>query len=237
MGYVFLVVAALTAAITMFYTIRFLSYTFFGEKSQNVVEQEKKEGGHLHKTSPLMWVPLVLLAAGTIMSGWLGPVVEKFMASNTWFDFATTFSYHPHIPTYGEFLGHTFGTWGFGLTIGVLVLGAVPAIFMFVLKKVDLKKLREENKFTKAIYNFLYMRWYINSFYYICLRAFKKFCELTYEHFDLKVVDGSNYLIASGTMKSGEVFRKSHTGILSMNFIYMLIGAIILLAVFLLTAV
>ncbi|MHA1432614.1 MAG: hypothetical protein ACTSO7_02090 [Candidatus Heimdallarchaeota archaeon] len=64
-----------------------------------------------------------------------------------------------------------------------------------------------------------------------------KFAEFTYEHFDLKVIDGSNNLIASGTMKSGEVFRKSHTGILSMNFIYMLIGAIILLAILLITAV
>ena len=236
MGYIFLAVAALTAALTIFYTIRFLSYTFFGEKSENVKAQEKKEGGHLHKTSPSMLIPLILLAAGTLMSGWLGPFVEKFMTSNTWFN-AASFSYHPHIPTYGEFLGHTFGTWGFGLTIGVLVLGAIPAIFMFVLKKVDLKKLREENKFTKAIYQFLYMRWYINSFYYLCIKAFKKFTELAYEHFDLKVIDGSNYLIASGTMKSSEVFRKSHTGILSMNFIYMLIGAIILLAVLLITAV
>ncbi|MHA1127103.1 MAG: NADH-quinone oxidoreductase subunit 5 family protein [Candidatus Heimdallarchaeota archaeon] len=166
MGYVFLAIAALTAAITIFYTIRFLFYTFFGEKSENVKAQEKKEGGHLHKTSPLMWIPLILLAAGTLVSGWLGPVVEKFMASNTWFDAATTFDLsHLHIPTYGEFLGHTFGTWGFGLTIGALVLGAIPATFMFVLKKVDLKKLREENKFTKAIYTFLYNRWYINAFY------------------------------------------------------------------------
>ncbi len=236
-GFALLAVAALTAAITIFYTIRFIFNTFFGEKSDNVKAQEKKEGGHLHKTSPLMWIPLILLAAGTIMSGWLGPVVEKFMASNTWFAASSLDTSHIHIPTYGEFLGHTFGTWGFGLTIGVLVLGAIPAIFMFVLKKVDLKKLREENKFTKAIYTFLYNRWYINAFYYICLRGFKKFAELTYEHFDLKVIDGSNNLIASGTMKSGEVFRKSHTGILSMNFIYMLIGAIILLAILLITAV
>ncbi|MHA1504589.1 MAG: NADH-quinone oxidoreductase subunit 5 family protein, partial [Candidatus Heimdallarchaeota archaeon] len=236
-GYALLAVAALTAALTIFYTIRFIFNTFFGEKSENVKVQEKKEGGHLHKTSPLMWIPLILLAAGTVMSGWLGPVVEKFMASNTWFAASSFDLSHLHIPTYGEFLGHTFGSWGFGLTIGVLVLGAIPAIFMFVLKKVDLKKLREENKFTKAIYTFLYNRWYINAFYYILVRGFKKFAELTYEHFDLKVIDGSNNLIASGTMKSGEVFRKSHTGILSMNFIYMLIGAIILLAILLITAV
>ena len=73
----------------------------------------------------------------------------------------------------------------------------------------------------------------MNHAIYWCLRKFKVFTEWLYENFDLKVIDRSNYIIASGTMKSGEVFRKTHTGILSVNFLYMLLGAIILIAVLL----
>jgi hypothetical protein len=88
-----------------------------------------------------------------------------------------------------------------------------------------------------AITTFFTMRWYMNTAIYWCARKFKQFAELSYEYFDLRVIDRTNYVIASGTTKTAEVFRKTHTGILSVNFIYMLLGAIILLAVLLFVVV
>jgi NADH:ubiquinone oxidoreductase subunit 5 (subunit L)/multisubunit Na+/H+ antiporter MnhA subunit len=104
----------------------------------------------------------------------------------------------------------------------------------YIARKWDAKKV-QENKFMAGITTFFAKRWYMNIAIYWCLRKFKRFAELSYEYFDLKVIDRANYVIADGTMKSGEVFRKTHTGILSVNFIYMLLGAVILLAVLLFT--
>ncbi|MEA2070782.1 MAG: NADH-quinone oxidoreductase subunit L [Asgard group archaeon] len=233
-GWIFLAVGAIAAVLTLFYTIRFLAFTFSGEKSENVLEVEEHQGGHLHKTHPTMWIPLILLAAGTIVSGFIGPFVEQFMSSNTWFSAATTFTVEEFHLNYGHYLAHTFGSWTFyGVTLGIIAVGGIPAYFLFVQRKWDLKKLKQENKFINGLYTILHRRWFINDFYYILLRGFKKFSELAYEYFDLRVIDQLNYIIASGTMKSGEVFRKTHTGVLSVNFIYLLFGIMAILIILL----
>lgn len=232
-GWIFFVVAAITAAFTFYYTIRFLSHTFLGEKSENVKHVEEEHGGHLHKTSATMWIPLVLLAATTAVIGFFAPFVEQFISHNNWFDAATTFTVEEFHLDYGHFFGHTFGFSPptFWITLGILLIGGLPAYYLFTKKQWDTERILEQNKFVKAIHTFFYRRWYINSFYYWCLRKFKRFAEISYKYFDLAVIDRSNYAIATGTMESSEVFRKTHTGILSVNFVYMLLGAIILLVV------
>jgi len=235
-GWIFFIIAAIAAAMTFFYTLRMLGRAFGGEKSENVEHVEKEHGGHLHKTSPIMWVPLMLLAAGTIVIGFLSPIVENFMTHNTWFDNATTFVAEIKHINYAEFFGHTFGFAPptFWITLGILLVGGLPAYFLYLGRQWSYEKV-QENKAMKGITTFFYNRWYMNAGIYWCLRKFKRFAELAYEYFDLRVIDRTNYVIASGTMKTAEVVRKTHTGILSVNFIYMLLGAIILLAILIFT--
>ncbi|MBN1329365.1 MAG: NADH-quinone oxidoreductase subunit L [Candidatus Heimdallarchaeota archaeon] len=235
-GWIFFIIAAITAALTFFYTLRMLGRTFGGESSKNVKHIEEEHHGHLHKTSPIMWVPLVILAIGTIVLGFLSPLVENFMTSNVWFSGATTFIAEQSHVNYGEFFAHTFGFAPptFWITIGILAVGFAFAYPLYLGRQWSYDKV-QENKFMRAITTFFYNRWYMNAGIYWCLRQFKRFAEWSYEKIDLKVIDGANYVIAAGTTKSAEVFRKTHTGILSVNFIYMLVGAIILLAVLLFT--
>jgi NADH-quinone oxidoreductase subunit L len=233
-GWIFLVVAAIAAFLTFFYTIRFLCYTFFGEKTENVKHHEAEHGGHLHKTHPTMWIPLMILAAGTAVMGFFAPFVEKFMASNNWFAAATTFTVDAFHLDYGHFFAHTFGSITFLITVVVLLLaGVLGWLFYYKKGREEVQTMVQENGFLKGMYTFFYRRWYINDFYYLCLRGFKRFSELAYEFFDLKVIDRTNYLIADGTMKTGEVVRKTHTGVLSINFLYVLGGAIVILAILL----
>jgi len=235
-GWVLFGVAAISAIMTIFYTLRFLGWTFFGEKTDHVKEVEKENHGHLHKPGVTLWLPLWILMVGTIVLGFLSPLVETFVSKNDWFA-AMSVHVEETVVHYGEFLGHTFGFAPptFWITLGILAAGGLPAIFFFITRKWDSRAMVEKNKFLKGINTFLYKRWYMNTAIYWCLRKFKRFAELTYEYFDLKVIDRTNYVIASGTMKTGEVVRKTQTGILSVNFIYMLLGAIILLAVLLFT--
>ncbi len=230
-GIIFLILAALVAAMTFFYTLRMIGYTFLGEKSKNVEHVEKEHDGHLHKTNIVMWLPLWILTAGTIVMGFLGPLVQNFMTNNNWFA-AASFTAEQAPIHYGEWLGHVFGSWTFLATIIALAISFTFGYLFYIGRQWDTKKV-QENKFMHAITTFFTMRWYMNTAIYWFIRKFKRFAELSYEYFDLRVIDRTNYVIASGTTKTAEVFRKTHTGILSVNFIYMLLGAIIILAVLL----
>jgi NADH-quinone oxidoreductase subunit L len=60
-------VAALAAGMTAFYMTRQVILTFFGKFRGG----EKMEP-HLHEAPSVMWVPLVVLAVGSIVAGWVG---------------------------------------------------------------------------------------------------------------------------------------------------------------------
>jgi NADH-quinone oxidoreductase subunit L len=61
------IVAALAAAMTAFYMTRQVILTFFGK-----FRGGEKAEHHLHEASPIMWVPLVILAVGSFVAGWVG---------------------------------------------------------------------------------------------------------------------------------------------------------------------
>jgi NADH-quinone oxidoreductase subunit L len=61
------VIAALAAGMTAFYMTRQVILTFFGK-----FRGGEKVEHHLHEASPVMWVPLVILALGSILAGFVG---------------------------------------------------------------------------------------------------------------------------------------------------------------------
>ncbi|MBS7287806.1 MAG: hypothetical protein KIH01_03430 [Candidatus Freyarchaeota archaeon] len=69
--------AAIVVAITTFYTFRMIGLVFHGEPSSHVKKIEEEHGPV--KEAPLvMWVPLVILAAATLVAGWLEPLFRQF---------------------------------------------------------------------------------------------------------------------------------------------------------------
>jgi NADH-quinone oxidoreductase subunit L len=67
------IVGFITAGMTAFYVFRAVFLTFFGKSR---VSEEAKH--HLHESPAVMTVPLIILAAGSIVIGWLGvPEVLK----------------------------------------------------------------------------------------------------------------------------------------------------------------
>jgi NADH-quinone oxidoreductase subunit L len=62
-------VGTITAAITAFYMFRLFFLTFHGE-----FRGSEEQRHHLHESPPSMTVPLVVLAIGSVVAGWLGIV-------------------------------------------------------------------------------------------------------------------------------------------------------------------
>ncbi len=73
------VVGLITAGLTAFYMSRAVWMTFFG-KFRGTAEQEH----HLHESPPVMTWPLRVLAAGAIVTGFLG--MPKFWGLGNWID-------------------------------------------------------------------------------------------------------------------------------------------------------
>ncbi|MGH7444084.1 MAG: NADH-quinone oxidoreductase subunit L [Longimicrobiales bacterium] len=60
------VVALIAALMTAFYMTRLMIMTFHGENRTG-----EKERSHLHEVGPVMWLPLVILAAFSVVGGWI----------------------------------------------------------------------------------------------------------------------------------------------------------------------
>lgn len=74
---IFFAIAAIVVAMTTFYTFRMVGLTFHGPESKHVKSYEK-EKGPIHEAPKVMWVPLAILAGGTLLAGWFEPVFRKY---------------------------------------------------------------------------------------------------------------------------------------------------------------
>jgi len=167
------VLGIITAGLTAAYSIRMIIRVFLYEPS--------KKSGHAHEPGLLMLMPYVILAAASLVLGVLWPLVEE---------------------GYLEFLGKaTLGVEEAevhvgvepSLAVGTLTLvgfGIITVYYIYEFKKLKPYRLAEREPLFRAIHNFLYDRWYINSVYYIVIvGGFRKLSSTLYRAWDRSVVD------------------------------------------------
>ncbi len=209
-----LIVAAVTAAFTFFYSIRMIGMTFLGKESEHVKELEK-EGHHIRDPSPIMWVPLIVLAFFTLIGGAFQPFLQGF--------FSPVLP-HVEITSLPTFATETFTSPTFLVTIIVLVLGGVPAYFLYVSRTASPIELIKKSTILKGLYTFLWNRWYINSFYYkVFVYGVIGLSRLIFRTLEYEI-DQFNYFIADVGKWFSNVFRRIQTGVLSWNMILILLG-------------
>jgi NADH-quinone oxidoreductase subunit L len=218
--------AALTAAITVFYSFRMLGLTFFGEKSQYLKARETN-GHHVHESPRTMVVPLIILAAATIIIG-LWSIPDFFGVPGWESGFATFFE---------ELTGHHGGGTvipatdpivlsALGTSVSMILIGFVPA-YAFYIRRDGKKGVPT----IKPVYTFLMERWYINHFYYaVFVDGFIRFSRSLYKYIDQRGIDKFNDVLVNGTKGFTERFRKTHTGILNVNMLGVLVGVVIIIA-------
>jgi NADH-quinone oxidoreductase subunit L len=253
--YLIFILAAISAIITSFYSIRMIGIVFFGEKSHHLEELEK-EGHHIHEAPKIMWVPYALLVCGTILFGLIGPFAKNWLEE-----------------TFHEYLGETilFSKLGNAISeeslslivpitsVIVLAIGAIPSYYIYVKRSIDIKEVMKRSTLLRNIRDFLYNRYYINRFYYkyfvyplidlskaiwrkIELNIIDRFnyvlanIVVSFSNWSLKIIelsgiDNFNYLIARAGAAFCNKFRKTHTGILNYNLMGIMIGIFIILLI------
>jgi len=226
-GYAFstplFIIAVIVAIMTAFYTFRMLGMAFFGKKSKHIEEMEHR-GHHVHEAGPRMWVPYGILAVATIALGVIGPVVEGDLH---------------HL--FGEYLSEFFGipsgeqastespsipiapegdkTW-FGLNLEAAIasivafaIGGTLGYLFYIGRKID-PQIISRSVVTRAIWKFLFNRWYLNSGLYwgfvIGPLAIYRFI---WRYFESTIVDGINPALQQSMSYMSAVVKAGQTGI------------------------
>ena len=175
-GYYAVIVGILTALLTSIYSWRLLFKTFHGNYVNKKINIEK-----MHESPYVMLVPLVLLAMGSIFSGYL--FKDLFIGKDSSFYFWKD-SIKFLIPLSSE---HP-PLWVL-YTTPVLVILSIPlSFYIFVKNKNITNWLVTENK---ALYNFLVNKWYFDELYDVLfVKSSKKLGLFLWKFCDGTIIDG-----------------------------------------------
>lgn len=213
--------ATIVAVMTAFYTFRMLGMAFFGKESKHIEEMEHK-GHHLHEVGPNMWVPFAILAVASIAIGVVGPLFEvqlhNLFAEYLDQSFAIRGEEEggqPGIPILPEG-DRTF----FGLnpiaaaaSVGAFAVGGALGYVFYIARKAD-PQIISRNIGTRAIWKFLYNRWYLNSAIYwggvVGPLAIYRFI---WRYFESTIVDGISPAFQQSMAYMSRVVKASQTGI------------------------
>ena len=218
-------IGVIVAIMTAFYTFRMIGMSFFGNESKHL-KQIEHSGHHLHEVSASLWVPFAILAVATISIGIVGFIFEAEIHS-----------------LLGGYLLHYFGigeeeehasegsnaeiqilpqgeTTFFGLnpiaaaaSIGAFTIGSVLGFIFYIARKGN-PEIISRNIVTKAIWRFLYNRWYLNSaLYWGGVIAPLAIYRIIWRYFESIIIDGINPALQYSMTYISKVVKAGQTGI------------------------
>ncbi|MCL4402185.1 MAG: NADH-quinone oxidoreductase subunit L [Acidobacteria bacterium] len=176
-----------TAGMTAFYMFRLMNMTFYG-KSRVAPEV----AAHIHESPKTMTVPLMALAAGSVLAGWLGTpklwnLPEQFRAFERWLEPAFAAAVHEAAH---EGASHDASIeWILmALSVAIAIIGISVARYFYHHKPEIPDTL--EARF-KPAHSFLSHKWYVDELYdFLFINGFAKGGGTLLGAFDRNVVDG-----------------------------------------------
>lgn len=220
----------ITAAITAFYILRMMGMVF-GRKRSKHVEKLEDERAPIKEVSPIMWVPMGVVALATVVIGVLAP----FFITGFHEFFSPLLDQGMAHGSFIDILREAFLSPSFGMTCVALAIGGYSAYRLYITRQADPVKLTEEHPFLRKIHKFLWNRCYIDALYHKIADATRELFRVLSERVEIGVFDAFNYFVAQCIEKFYQAFRKMQTGVLSWNMILVMLGATLLLILMLLS--
>ncbi len=212
------VILALSAVLTAFYTFRMIGLAFYGEESENV--KHLVEHGHPpHDPGPLMKIPLVILAIGSVLSGFLLPFLAGFFKPLFKFLNVEELIFKEVVLfKFPDFLIKTVLSPLFGVAMVIVAIGIIPSYYIYMVGRTELLKLVDGP--LKPLWTFLYNRWYINALYYkVFVDGTRALSSFVFNFIESNGGgDATKYLYT----EFSEQVRKLQTGLLRINMSYLL---------------
>jgi NADH-quinone oxidoreductase subunit L len=200
-GIVFFGLAVMAAACTVFYSIRLVGLTFYGNPRTEIHADDEHEEEHhpISDPGPAMMFPLYVLAGFTVLAFVVFPFVESIALR----------SGEPWNVIFWNMLLAKFtlpGLLPLALTLGALALGGIPALIIYIRRADTPNALIPESGPLRRLYNFLRRRWLINDFYYWVLNGFMRIADSYRVRVDDHIIDGIDFKSASAAQTlSGKI--------------------------------
>ncbi|MCP8304321.1 MAG: NADH-quinone oxidoreductase subunit L [archaeon] len=233
------ILAAITVAITCFYSVRMIALTFLGKKSERIHEMED-EGHHVHEAPKVMWVPYAILAAVTLAFGigsifpyngigiWLEHTFEGYLSK--FIEIEHHLSPVSLSAAEGALPQELAVLMTIVASLTMLAIGTWIAYRLYVKRTVDPVKLVGSRSVLKSLWTFLFRRWYINAFYYkVFIYPTISISRWALKHIEESGIDKFNYVVADAAKGFCSRFRRTHTGVLNYNIIGMILGFILII--------
>jgi len=167
------------AVMTAFYSWRLIFLTFHGK-----TRSEEKVFAHVHESPVIMLAPLVVLAAGALLSGilfydyFVGEKMHEFWGGAIFFAPSNEV---PHA-------AHAVAEWVGLLPLAMGLIGIGMAFFLYIVRSDLPGKIASASG---AIYRFLLQKWYFDELYEVLfVRAAKKIGEALWRGGDIAIIDG-----------------------------------------------
>jgi NADH-quinone oxidoreductase subunit L len=221
----------ITAGLTAFYMFRAVYLTFDGT-FRGTHEQEH----HLHESPPVMTVPLIILAVGAVVSGW---IEIPLLRGGNWFHrfldpvVATVATIQdglaaPLAATGERELGIAAEAILIVLSVGVAVAGILLARSIYGGGGGAERGLAFEERYP-ALHRLLANKWYVDELYdAIVVRPLHGLSWVFYRVVDVLVVDGSIRAGAAVTRASGDLGSLTTTGNVRNYALYFFLGVLVL---------
>jgi len=209
----------------VFYSIRFLSMTFYGKKSKHI-EHLAYEGIHIHEAKPVMWVPYAILATFIIGLGLIGPYVEGSLHGLLEPFFHETYHFSSMIRNSSPIPVQAIAV---AMSMFVLALGGILSYRTYITRKPDPEDFLNRHKTLKAFHMLVWNRWYINSSYYkVFVDGVVKLTITIDKMWESAVIYRISPAVAQAATNAYHGIKRIQTGVLSYNMVYVVITLLIL---------
>ena len=192
------IVGVLVAGMTAFYMFRMLFMTFYGESH---VDHHTEH--HLHESPPTMTIPLMVLAVGSVVAGWVGipawlggsNIIERWLEP--------VLEPIPIAVAAAKSVEYSHGVEAGIAAVSVVValIGIYIAYSTYYLKSDRADRVSAQ---FKGLYTALANKWYVDEIYDAVFVNRAKDLGTGLWSFDASVVDGVVNGAASGTLQSAQ---------------------------------
>src|SRR5919109_59239 len=236
-GYAFsqplFIMAVVVAVMTAVYTFRMLGMAFFGKKSRHIEEMEHR-GHHVHDAGPRMWVPYGILAIASIAIGVIGFVFEADLHQLLGGYLADSFGIQGGEETAPTIAPEGDRTW-FGLnptaaiaSIGAFAIGGALG-YIFYIGRHASPQIISRSIVTRAIWKFLFNRWYLNSaLYWGAVIGPLAIYRFIWRYFESTIIDGINPALQQSMSYMSAVVKAGQTGITQTYLFVFAVGIMII---------
>ncbi|MGB0004669.1 MAG: proton-conducting transporter membrane subunit, partial [Nitrososphaeraceae archaeon] len=223
------IMAVMVSIMTAFYTFRMLGMTFFGKESKHMKQIEER--GSVHEVKPVMWVPFAILAVASIAVGVVGFAFEHQLHELFSAYLGNTFGIGvggegitseqgAGIPQTATSQSQSESSQFLGLdpaaataSVASFAIGGTLGFLVYIARKID-PQIISRSIFTRAIWTFLYNRWYLNTaLYWGAVIGPMAIYRIIWRYFESTIIDGINPGFQGTMTYFSKVIKAGQTGI------------------------